>query len=333
MERDARVSNGSNGNKNRRSPLSAESVAEHVGIPLADWPGSCHQVAASILANGLVEGVLRYGTWRGPSHPSSVFAGRKFTHHGWIEVRPGRPAARSDPLESSCECGCNKEEHESSGFFRACLVCDCSDWQPEGGEPAVPATIFDPTRWVFEAAEPYLFEGPDREGWYDVAGQAEREANTGLCVRPPHLPGAVDDSVSIRLDAETAHALEDVVAGRGAGPRVKRARGRVALPVWVWAWVANAPVAWFGTRVRPLYEALVAEERLAAFVPIDSQELILGNGWYGADPKKFRAVATGGSGRAPNPGSSSPGSSPPARRPGGANSARRRGRSRRARSG
>lgn len=62
-----------------------EKIAQRIGIPATQWAGRCHEIAGKILQAKLASGKLRYGHWTGPIHPESLFAGRPFTHHGWIE--------------------------------------------------------------------------------------------------------------------------------------------------------------------------------------------------------------------------------------------------------
>lgn len=61
-------------------------VARRIGMPLARWSGHCYDVAQACLEAGLVQGYLCYGLYHGPIAPTSPFAGRALTHHGWIEL-------------------------------------------------------------------------------------------------------------------------------------------------------------------------------------------------------------------------------------------------------
>jgi hypothetical protein len=71
------------------SILTAEEAAAAIERPLKDWPGKCHEVASAIVAAGLVEGVARYGHYRGKVAESSMFFGLSIVHHGWIELDDG----------------------------------------------------------------------------------------------------------------------------------------------------------------------------------------------------------------------------------------------------
>lgn len=49
-------------------------------------------------------------------------------------------------------------------------------------------TIVDPTRWVFEGVDPYIFEGPDKEGCYDAGGNKLRAALMYSAPPPEYNP-------------------------------------------------------------------------------------------------------------------------------------------------
>jgi len=66
-----------------------QKFAEAIGIPTNEWPGQCHAIAKAILDAELVKGKLRYGMYYGPIDPCSMFGGRTFARHGWIERPKG----------------------------------------------------------------------------------------------------------------------------------------------------------------------------------------------------------------------------------------------------
>lgn len=67
-------------------------IEEKINIPASKWAGKCHQIASLIYKNGLVpkDSKVRYGIWWGEISKKSLFSGRPFTHHGWIELPGGR---------------------------------------------------------------------------------------------------------------------------------------------------------------------------------------------------------------------------------------------------
>ena len=48
--------------------------------------GNCSGIAVACLEAGIVKGRAVYGSWVGDISDLSLFAGRKFTHHAWIEL-------------------------------------------------------------------------------------------------------------------------------------------------------------------------------------------------------------------------------------------------------
>lgn len=60
-------------------------IAEHIDIPVKQWPGNCYGIAEACLRCSMTTGKLRYGNWVGNISPDSIFAGRPFSHHAWIE--------------------------------------------------------------------------------------------------------------------------------------------------------------------------------------------------------------------------------------------------------
>jgi hypothetical protein len=69
--------------------LSPCKIAKQIGLPTKEWIGNCHYVANQLLKHGIIKGELRYGHWHGEISDQSRFGGRRFTHHGWIELSDG----------------------------------------------------------------------------------------------------------------------------------------------------------------------------------------------------------------------------------------------------
>lgn len=189
--------------------LSAKDVATAIDVPTSDWEGNCHGIAHAMLEAGLVEGKLRYGIWWGRIDPRSVFRGRPFTHHGWIEL-------------------------------------------PDG-------IIIDPTRWVFEGKEPYIWTGKNR-GEYDFGG------NRLLAMQrtfPPTYVGSKD--VQLALCNDTRGFLRDLLGNKDY---------RIDIPQAFW--LANLPLKTLDDNMtRELYQALVSAD-FGALIPIDNRREVLG---------------------------------------------------------
>jgi hypothetical protein len=65
--------------------MNIQEIAKKIGVPLEKWKGRCHEIAYLILKKKIFKGKLQYGHYHGEIAPTSIFAGRTFTHHGWIK--------------------------------------------------------------------------------------------------------------------------------------------------------------------------------------------------------------------------------------------------------
>ena len=67
-------------------------IERRIKLPAIRWSGNCYAVAVAIFKAKLVpaKSHVRYGVWHGPIDGTGQFAGRPFTHHGWIELPDGR---------------------------------------------------------------------------------------------------------------------------------------------------------------------------------------------------------------------------------------------------
>lgn len=220
---------------------------------------------------GVTTGTLRYGLWRGPIAKGSPFTGRGLTHHGWVEVE----SCDADPLAVDYEecraCGHLRCEH-SSGFLSECGSCDC----PSYDSPPHGPRIFDPTRWVFEDRDPYIFDERDTNSYYDIAGDGLRIAT----LRP--FPSATDHAAlkPIKLPQDTIQHIRHVIAGRDGTTLKAEKNGHISVSIPQLAWIANLPLALLGPHARAVYQAL-DEAGFHALVPIDCREVAMGDGFYG----------------------------------------------------
>lgn len=229
-------------------------VAWLIGVPEKDWPGRCHEIAGLLLKHRLIDDLdaqLRYGHWNGPISEACVVTSWRnapFARHGWIEIP-------EDSLARVCRgCGHVEEEH-GDGFLAECEFCDCPCFEAAG------PTIIDPTRWVFEAALPYIYVGPSDH--YDMGGNRLREAMRQPCPRY----SATDPRVTLDIwkYSRSAHAFVMAELFGGApGITVPMAR-----------WLANAPLHHLGAHAHAVYRAVVAAGRKAD-IPIDNIEAVLG---------------------------------------------------------
>jgi hypothetical protein len=245
----------------------ARDVAKAIGLPVEKWPGQCYGIASEMLRAGLIKdaevlGVaqLRYGHWLGPVSDDCPVEGFKsgapFQRHGWIEV-PDRPSEGAE-----CRCGHLIEAHFSEGpLIFPCddEDCDCEEFEPL--DPRELQCIIDPTRWVFEGVEPYIYVG--RNDHYDMGGNELRAALRQPC--PAYDSTAPRSKLAVWKYDRKAHQF--VMAKMfGGAPGVTE---RMA------AWLANAPLGDLGRFAAPIYRALI-DAGHGAHIPIDNRHAVVG---------------------------------------------------------
>lgn len=242
-------------------------------MPVESWTGKCHEIAGLCLVAGITEGKLRYGLWHGPVN------GRcgPPVHHGWVEVDP-------DPGDMGIElcelCPHVEDEHRKQGLLRPCQIegCGCEDYVEKRGG----ARIFDPTRYVFEGKKPYIFDAEDDLGYYDVAGDRQRE----LTRKPLDEKIAQGDPLTLAItDLSTQLAIMGFLGERSSV--AKPTKKGLRMPSGVAGWLANQPMSTLGPFAKALYTAL-KKAGLKGVIPIDCHEAVFGDGFYG-QREKFEA--------------------------------------------
>ena len=115
--------------------------------------------------------------------------------------------------------------------------------------------IIDPTRWVFEGRMPYIFIGPDPEGYYDIGGSKFRSQLHG---KPPPqgLPLPTN-----RLNPETVEFMCEILGHR-------------ELSVEGVMWLANQSPSVFKSEAKNVYRT-IAKMGLVAFIPLDFRNLVM----------------------------------------------------------
>ena len=192
----------------QRPMLSVKDVEKAVKAKAKDWNGRCYEIAKKLSDSGLVKGEVRYGIyWGHISDESTKFAGRSFSHHGWIEL-PDR-------------------------------------------------TIVDPTRWAFEARNPYIWEGWN-SGIYDVGGSKLYAADP--------LPAVKDSEEAVPLKLGKAKAFVDELLQKP--PRITK---NLAI------WLAHRSPDALGSMAKPIYQAVV-DAGLGAYLQYDMRVAVLGKG-------------------------------------------------------
>lgn len=123
--------------------------------------------------------------------------------------------------------------------------------------------IVDPTRWVFEGAEPYVFQGWDEDGYYDTGGNQIRYMLMSGRPMPKYDPEARQFDVP----NTEAGVIMKLVLGGHEGDKVSFNQ---------LIYLANLPPNFEEEDiVRDIYRWLQGEG-LQALIPMDNRDLILG---------------------------------------------------------
>ncbi len=117
--------------------------------------------------------------------------------------------------------------------------------------------IVDPTRWVFEAVEPYIFEGDDE--FYDEGGDELRSMMEGQA--PLWTPDDEHERYSLQ------GLPESIIVALGRPPDVTTAQT---------FWLANLSRVSLGEDIEAVYHWLIEHDR-EALIPIDNRRKILGD--------------------------------------------------------
>lgn len=118
--------------------------------------------------------------------------------------------------------------------------------------------VVDPTRYVFEGVEPYVFVGYN-EGEYDAGGNVWRASMETL---PP--PFREDQRPA---DLSFGNAEQGVMSLLWNPP---------SLTIEHAFWLANLSLTTLGGLARPVYCALI-DARLGGFIPIDNRRMVIGD--------------------------------------------------------
>ena len=121
-------------------------------------------------------------------------------------------------------------------------------------------TIIDPTRWVFEAVEPYIYEGSRNDRGYDEGSNRLRE----MMMKPP--PDFDEEQKAYTLPEGEIRAFAKTMLGSDRD---------VACAVQV-MWLSNLPLNALGDMALPVFEWVADEVGFPGFIPIDNRMSILG---------------------------------------------------------
>lgn len=155
------------------------------------------------------------------------------------------------------------------GFFHGFVSPLCTPFnhrapfQRHGWIRTTDDQIVDPTRWVFEAADPYIYVGPAGSEEYDLGMSSIRRQLRG---EPPQFDPK-DEPFELRMKAQTVIAVHRMMLERSVVVddltlRLSRSQG---------FWLANDPDMFVEPHAKDVYNALDRVGHLA-WVPIDFYE-------------------------------------------------------------
>lgn len=119
--------------------------------------------------------------------------------------------------------------------------------------------LIDPTRWVFECADPYIYVGLTTDPDYDAGGNRLRMQ----MLKPP--PAFNPKQNKFTLPKELA-AFGKLVLGHP----------KDTISIEQLMWLANLPLNMMGEMAEPLFRWIVEEVELPGLIPIDNRRTILG---------------------------------------------------------
>jgi hypothetical protein len=143
-------------------------------------------------------------------------------------------------------------------------------FQRHGWIEAPDGSVIDPTRWVFEGVEPYIYHGPADD--YDAGGE---RMTLGMLRPYPRAPGLAEGlSEAQRATLGRPVALE-LPPGPARDRLAELTDGQVAdFNIDQLFWVANVPVSSWRGHARAIYEA-IAEAGQKAAIPYDSWRMAM----------------------------------------------------------
>jgi hypothetical protein len=126
--------------------MNIQQIAKEIKIPLNKWPGNCYAIAVAMVKAELVKGKAVYGHYHGKIHPNSIFGGRPFTHHGWIEcethlVDPTRWAFECVPPYIYTGSKDDEDYDKGSNRLRKMLMRPAPNFNPKQNKFTLPSHL------------------------------------------------------------------------------------------------------------------------------------------------------------------------------------------------
>lgn len=167
----------------------------------------------------------------------------------------------------------------AAGLVRGRAVYGCwhgemkGHWANRAGVPfthhgwiALPdGNIVDPTRWSFEASEPYIYVGPMDENLYDPGGNKARRMTqrmVGVSEECPML-GPGEKLIDLKLPKGAAELVNSLM---GEDPGIFTMKRII--------WLANRDPGELGEYAKPVYEALIRAGQ-TGWIPIDNRRTVM----------------------------------------------------------
>lgn len=129
--------------------------------------------------------------------------------------------------------------------------------------------ICDPTRWVFEGADPYVFRGLDEDGYYDIGGnkfRGEKYKPTKKSIRRTISMAKTSSSASKAIRPPKDKKLSEWV--------LKTMKTRKLTTAHVFH-LANLPPDQIAPFTKEVYK-WIRSINMGGFIPVDNRILILG---------------------------------------------------------
>lgn len=118
--------------------------------------------------------------------------------------------------------------------------------------------IVDPTRWVFEAVEPYIYTGPKDDSDYDMGANAFKHQ---ILQPAPEF----DEKDAYKMPENLIPMMQNMLN-----------TDRDEIGVSQLIWLASNPLDLLGNEACSLYRWIVDEVGMPGFIPIDNRLFVLG---------------------------------------------------------
>jgi hypothetical protein len=208
--------------KTKKYPvLTVEQVERAIDMKTSCWAGQCYGVAQALVN---------------------------------ARILPGRARAVYGHYRGTIDPKSMFGSHQGHGFCRhGWILIDDAPGQ-------LRRILLDPTRWVFESVDPYLY-------WADVlAGHDDYDEGGNVLRHALRRPAPRFDSkkpAGLKLPRRTLAFVEEQLGDQRG---ICRARA---------LWLANLTPSELGEHAKPLFRALIAANH-GSYIPIDNRRAVLG---------------------------------------------------------